>query len=265
MKALLQLRSGKIPQILIGIHLQPEQQRFLGEDVLLHVQTLIGLDKILVIGAEGAALLLRPGLSHTLPQGRQELGVIAGAAELNVIQLRSLVEVQKFIIGPDPGLISQGRHDPPHIARNPGRTKMAQHTDPLVALLNVEIAQIFEAGNGIPDALVSQMVPAQRNPFLGKLALNPQQGQEAWRKGADAAGGNGTHDPLCGNLHHADLLNRVGRVLRQELIEHLGLGGLSGQQVFSVFLLTMAHGQTVFFFCDLKFHGSLHVHKFNIL
>ena len=46
------------------------------------------------------------------------------------------------------------RQDPLYITGDPGRAKMPQHGHPLIALLDIEIAQIFKAGNRLPDTLI---------------------------------------------------------------------------------------------------------------
>ena len=256
--ALFQLRGRELPQVRIGIQLQPQKQCFAGEHVLLPgVHGQVGVPEIVEVGPEGAPLVFRPGVAHFLVQMAQKLGVVAGAAELDAVDPGVLVKVQKFVVGPNPGFVGHGGHDPADIAGNPGSVVVAQHADPLVALLNIEIAQVFIAQNGVGNARIAQMGGAQADPFHGKFAFGVQQGLKSGGKGGDAAGGLGAHDPLRGNLDEAHIHHGFGGVFRQQLVQHSGMGGLAGGCQFLVFFLTGLQGLDVFIRRHLCIHGSL--------
>ena len=223
-QGLADLRHGHFPQVLVAVQLKPEQQRFLRKHILLQgAQLGKGIPKVGKIGTKGPAFLLRPLLPGLLAQAAQQLGVMAGPAELHRIEPAGLEEIQKFIIRLDSGVVGLVRQNSFDYGRNPGRAEVTQHADPLVALLDVEIAQILVAGDGIPDAHVSQMGGAQIHPFPGKLRFGVQQRQKARRKGSDPAGRLGTDNTLRRNLQQSQLLHHLGPVFRENLIQNRGV------------------------------------------
>ena len=187
----------------------------------------------------------------------QQLGVIAGTAELDGVEFGYFIKINEFVIGLDPGLVGLGRQDPLDVAGDPGRVKISQHADPLVALLDIEIAQIFIAEDGVGNAHVAQMGRAQVDPFGGKLGLLVQQRLERRGKGRDAACRLGTHDPLGRDLHQAHIHYDIRGILRQDLVQHRGMGTFLRHQQFPVFLLALAQRLGIFFSCCLYCHGSL--------
>ena len=146
--------------------------------------------------------------------------------ELNGIKTAAFEKVQEFIVGNDSGVIGPGGHDPPDGGRDPRGAEVAQHADPLVALLDVEIAQVLIALDGIPDAYVPQVRGAQVHPLAGELGLGIQQGEKAGREGGDPPGGFGAQDPLGRDLQHPQVLDGVCAAVRQNFIQHRGIGGL---------------------------------------
>ena len=176
-QSLADLRHGHFAQVLIAVQLEPEQQRFLRKHVLLQGAHLgKGIPEVGEIGIEGPAFLFRPPLPGLLAQAAQQLCVMTGPAELHRVQPAGLEEIQKFIVCQDSGVVALVGQNPCDHGRDPGGAEIAQHADPLVALLNIEIAQILVAGDGIPDAHISQMGGAQRHPLPGKLRFGVQQG-----------------------------------------------------------------------------------------
>ena len=143
------------------------------------------------------------------------------------------------------------------MAGNPGGIKVAQNADPLVALLNIEIAQIFVAYDGIGDACVSQMGGAQVDPLAAKFRFCFQQRLESGGKGGDAPGGLGSDDPLRGNFHQPHVHHGLCAVLRQQLIQHRRMGGPSCGEKLLIFFLPGAQRLGVFVYCGLHGHGSL--------
>ena len=92
------------------------------------------------IGVEGAPFRFLPDLVAFLAQVRQKLGIIPGMAELDAVQVGGLVKVHEFVVRLNARFLGQGRHNALDGAGNPGGAKVPQDADPLVALLNVEIA-----------------------------------------------------------------------------------------------------------------------------
>ena len=79
-----QLRGGQLGQILKGIKLQPQQQRFLRQDIQLPgVHGSQSLPEILIPGIEGSPFILRPLHIRLLAQQGQEFAIVLGAAELD--------------------------------------------------------------------------------------------------------------------------------------------------------------------------------------
>ena len=81
---------------------------------------------------------------------------------------------------------------------------MAKHADPFISLLDIKIAHIFKALNGIGDARGSQVGLAQVDPLDTKFGFGIQQGTEGGGKSRDPSCGLGAHDPLGGNVHETD-------------------------------------------------------------
>ena len=137
----LQFGTGELAQILEGIKLQPQQQGLgrgrVGNGLLLGIE---GLPEVVEISGKGLFLLERPGFAGLLAQMGQELGVIAGTAELHVIKAGGLVELQKFVVGDDLGVGAYRGNHPDDHAGDPGSAEVPQDTDPLVAFLDIEFS-----------------------------------------------------------------------------------------------------------------------------
>ena len=242
-----QLRSGQLAQILERIELQPQQQRLLRQDIQLPgIHRCQSLPEILKTGVKGTPLLLGPFHIRLLAQQGQELSVILGPPEIDGVEARCLEEVQKFIIGLDPGLLGLHRQYPLDYCGNPGRAEIAQHTHPLVALLDIEITQVFIAGNGVADALGSQVGFAKSNPFGCKFRFCIQQRIEAGSKGRDASGGFGAHDSLRRNVHDSHIHNGLCIDFRQQLIQYFRVLFLSGGQELFGFSLPQLQRLEIF-------------------
>ena len=82
----------------------------------------------------------------------QQLGIFAGGSVLDGVQPGGFIKIDEFVIGLDALILADGRDHPLDLAGDPGRTEVAQDADTLVAFLDIEIAQIFIAGDGFPDA-----------------------------------------------------------------------------------------------------------------
>ena len=256
--AFFQFHGGKAAQIREGVQIQPYQQGLLRQDVLgLGAQALERLPEVLKIGVEGALFRIRPGFAGLFPQVGQQFGIVPGAAELNGIKLGGLVEIQKFIVSPDPGLVGLGRKDTADVAGDPGRAEMPQDADPFVALLHIEITQVFKADDGVGDAGVSQMGGAQADPFGGEFGFHIQQWPKRSGKGGDPPAGLHAGDPLRGDFHQAHIYHGIGGVFRQQFIQHGRVGRAAGHQQLPVFLLPEAHGLDIFIGCCLGVHSYL--------
>ena len=233
---------------------QPCQQGFFRQNVLVtHLQGIEGIQKIVEIGGEGAALVLGPLVLQRLAQSGQQLGVVAGAAELHHIKLGILVKFQKLVVSLDAGILAALGQNTLDCAGDPGRAKIAQHGNTLVALFHIEITQIFVAGNGVADTLF-KVGKAQVGPFQSELTVGLCQRQERGGKGGDAAGGAGADDPFGGDFHKTDILHHVGSVVVQQIVQNSGVGRLAGGDHFFIFFLTLAQCRGVFFFCFQKIH-----------
>ena len=123
------------------------------------------------LGPENPPVIFAPPLTALLSQQSRQFGIVAGAAELDLIDLGHLIEFQEFLISFDPGRILPGRQNASDIGSNPEGTKMPQHTDPLISLFYIEISQILTTGDRIPDSLITQMVCAEADPFGGKFTF----------------------------------------------------------------------------------------------
>ena len=209
----------------------------------------------MIVGVESPAVILGPYFVGFLAQAQQQLGVVTGAAELHCIEPGNFVEIHEFVVGLDPGILGQRRHDPGYIAGNPGGTEVAQHADPLVALLNIEIAQVFKADNGFGDAGLAQVSSAEVDPFQAEFGIHFQQRLEFCVEGGNAAGGLGADDPFGGNLHHTQLLGHGGNILGQNVIQNGGVRGQVCHQAFPIHFLALFQSKQIFFSCGLNHSG----------
>ena len=132
---------------------------------------------------------------------------------------------------------------------------MPHHTDPLVALLNIEIAQILIAFNGAVDTLVAQMGGAEVDPLLAKLRIGREQGQKTGSKGIGPAGGFCADDLADRDLHQGKLLGVLCGKFPDQLIQHGGMGvsALGGQLL--QLPLAQLQGALIFGYSFLAAHG----------
>ena len=250
-----QFGGSHAAQILIGVDLQPHQQGFLRQNVLGLAGGADGgkcIYKVVEIGVEGAALRILPDFAGFLAQEGQEGLVIAGAAELDGIEFGVFVELHKFVVSTDPGIVRERRDDADDIAGNTGGAEVIQHGDTLIALHHVELAQILKTLNGVLDTGVTQMGGAEVDPLDAELGIGTQQGLERGGKGRDTASGFGADDGVGGNFHHANVLMGVGRAFHQNIVQDDGVGMASGGGQFPVFLVAPAKRLGVFIFGDQK-------------
>ena len=108
-------------------------------------------------------------------------------------------------------------------------------------ILDVELAQVFEAADGIAYAAGAQMRRAQVDPFVCKLTAGLQQGHEIPGEGLFAASGPGAHDELGRDVESADLhvagCIGVGKHVLQHGRIRIKSGGNAGAVIlFALFL-----------------------------
>ena len=104
------------------------------------------------ISIEISAIRFRPFLIRLLAQKSQKPRVIAGAAELDCVQSGDPEKFQKFVVGLNTGIVAHGRDHTADITGDSGSAEVLQHGNPLVALLHIEIAEIFVTNDGLTDA-----------------------------------------------------------------------------------------------------------------
>ena len=151
-----QLQGGEFAQIPERIELQPQQQSFFRTNVQFFlIERIKGFHEILEIGGKQFLFPVGPFLSGILAQFCQKPVIVPGIPVLDRIKSADFIEFHEFVIGLDLGIVAHGRQNSANIGGDPGGTEVAQHTDPLVALLDVKFAHIFETLDGIPDALIT--------------------------------------------------------------------------------------------------------------
>ena len=253
-KTLFQLGRGKLAQILEGVKLQPQKQCFFRQNIIPDVQRFKGFQEVMVIGIEGPAFVFRPRIAHALADVAQQPGVVSGTAELHDIKFGFLVEFHEFIIGFDPGILARFGHNALYRAGDPGGTEVPQHTDALVALLDIKVAQIFITQNGIRNAGITQMGLAELDPLDAEFGFDIQKRPETGGKRSDPSGGFCADDPLRRNVHKTQVQHGFGGIFRQDLIQHGRMGALSGHDQIPVLLLSQTQGMGIFFQCGFRKH-----------
>ena len=113
--------------------------------------------------------------------------------------------------------------------RDSRRVKAVQNADPLVALLDVEAAQVFIAPDGIPDALIAQMCFTEVDPLGGKFRIFVQKRKKVGGKGILPAFAFGSHDLLSGNFNDAKVYPSGDHGVVQNFIQDLKIRVLSVQ------------------------------------
>ncbi len=251
-----QLRRAEAPQLLEFIHPQPHQQGVRRRDVQLLAALLPeGVPEVGEPGHEMLPLLRRPHVVRLEPQGRLELGEPARTAEVDPVELRQLVGGHEVVVGLYRRLVGPDGNHPDDVGGDGGRAVAFQHADPLVALLDVEPAQVLVAPNGVPDALVPQVGGAQLHPLGGELRVRVQQGHEVGGEGAAPPGGLGAGDLLGGDLQHPHVRPSGHHVLVQDLVQDRGVGVLAPDHPLLVVFLAKPQG------FDVLFHGFLSAHR----
>ena len=233
-----QLRGAEAPELLKLIHPQPHQQRVRRSDAqILHSLLAQGVPEVGEPGHKVLPLVLGPDVVRLEAQRRLELREPPRTAEIHPVQPRQLIGSHKIVVRLDGYVLRPVGNDPDHVGGNGGRPIAFQHTDPLVALLDVEPAQILIAADGVPDALVPQMGRAQVHPFCGKFRVRGQQRHESGRKGTAPSGSLGADDLLSGNLQNPHVRPSGHHVFVQNLVQHLGIGVVAPDDLLLIVLL----------------------------
>ena len=167
-----------------------------------------------------APVVLGPALLRRFAYQGLELCIAARTAELQSIDLRQLIKIQKLIIDPVLQLIGAGRHQTGDRAGDLDCAIIFQHRDPLIALLHIKAVEIFKRNDGGVDALF-QVGIAQMAPFGCKLRVLIQQGHKVGGKGRMPAAGLGAHDALGRDIHQAQRLLGYDIHPHQLFVQHL--------------------------------------------
>ena len=196
-------------------------------------------------GVEVFPVLIGPGLSRGLAHQVLQLGVAAGAGELDHVHLGQFVEVQEFVVDPVLQAVVLGGDQPCDGAGDADGVEVLEHRHPLVPLLDVELVEEFIGGHRVADALV-QMGVAEHRPLGGKLGVHLQQGHEVGGKGGVAAAGLGAHNALAGHVHQAQGLGGHNVHVHQNIVQHRQVGALAPGHMGAVILLACFEGKFIF-------------------
>ena len=97
------------------------------------------------------------------------------------------------------------RNQPGDFGHDLRRLQVFQDRDPLVSFLDIEMSEVFDAQDRLPDAFL-QLCFIQTRPFSGELTRRLQQGHEIRRKGIRASARAGSRDAVQGNGRDRQLL-----------------------------------------------------------
>ena len=189
-------------------------------------------------------------------QGIQDR-VIPRFSELQLVPARGAEKIQKLQIGRRARAVRVHGQHAFDGRRDPDRAEISQDADALVALLDVEIAQVFIALYGLPDSRVGEMLLAQCHPFHGEFALGALYRQKGRGKRVDPARCFCADDALNGDLPHPQIPDACLRGLREHLVEHRGGDRQSGSLGLLLLLEPHFHGAEVIFLGVCRDHGVL--------
>ncbi len=192
-----------------------------------------------------------------IAQGGLELHKAAGAAEIDPVEPRHLVGSHEVVVGLDRRVLRPEGDDPDDIAGDSGGVVALEDADPLVALLDVEPAQVFIAADGVADALVPQMGRAQIHPFIRKFRICVQQGHEIGGKGGTPPGSLRTGDGLCRHLDHTHVHPARHHGVVQDFVQDLGVGVAPVEDAVLVIFLALLEGLAVLLQCFLSAQKEL--------
>ena len=213
------------PKLRKGENLQAAEQRVgNGAGKGSAAQFSVNRGKTALQSQKSSLFVCRPNMLPLIAHGLDQLLVAARLGKLDLIQAAAGIKLQKFVIELHCRIVRIHRQDTRHIAGDRGRVIAFQHTDSLVALLDIESAHILAAADGIPDPLVSQMRLTKGDPFRGKFRLGIEKRHKIAREGKAAPMGSGANDLLRRNIHQAKLDPPCRHPLVQNLLQYLGIG-----------------------------------------
>ena len=220
-----QLVRGQLFDFLEGVHFQIHQQRVPGGNrQFFSVQLLKHHGKLSEIAAEAAALVVRPYLVGRKAQSGLKLGVTAPLGEGDQVGSADLEKVHELKIDLIFQVVRLLRDNARHDAGNAGGVVAFEHAHPLVPFLNIKLAQVFQAGDGVGDAGFAQMRLAQVDPFAAKLGRFIQQRHKIPGESGLAPIRPSAHDAVHGNVHQADFHRVAADTVVDQFVQYQGIG-----------------------------------------
>ena len=182
----------------------------------------------------------------------------AGPGKADLVQPAHLIGRHELIVHLHRRVLRPAGDDADDVAGNGRRIVAFEHADPLVALLDVEPAQILITADGVPYALVAQVGGAQVDPLVGKLRVQLQQGHEVIRKGGTPSNRLIADDLLGGNLNdpHVRLSGNQG-VVHQNFIQYRRIGVTSMEDAVLICALPQLEGSAVLVVSFLSAHRGI--------
>ena len=232
-----QLRRPQHAQIAQRIRVQPHQKRFRRRDGRLLAELVIGCAEGIERGQKRTLFPVRPDVVGVKAQRGLQLGIVADAVEMHLIQAAQPVKVQKFIIDPHSRIIGIDRQNARDIRADGRRVEALEDADALVALLHVEAAHIFKATDGIRDARVAQVRLAERDPLACKLRPKIQKRHEIRGKRRLPPRRICADDLRDGNVQYAEIDAARDRAAAQPFLEHLRIRIASAVDAIAVAFL----------------------------
>ena len=99
-------------------------------------------------------VIVIPDLLGLFAHGGLQFAVSALLQDLQLIHAAQRVKIHEVIVSTDYRVVHKFGHNPGDVGGDGRRVKVLHDADPLVALLDIEAAQIFVAADGVADALL---------------------------------------------------------------------------------------------------------------
>ena len=183
-----------------------------------------GILEIGVARDEAAALIPGPDMIRLKAQSFLELDKALRPSEPCPVKLCLGEGLHKFIVGRHPRALRPDGNHADDVGGDGGRAVDSQDTDSLVPFLNVKVAEVLIAPDGVSDVPVPQVDLAQGHPLPGEFHVRVQQGQEVRRESGPAARRLGAYNLVAGNLHDSQLRLARHHGVADDLVQHLGIG-----------------------------------------
>ena len=252
------LAGGGLAGIRIPVDREVHQQRVArGQPQGRAAQRIELLAEHGIQGRKVQPVVIRPTLAGGLADQRLQLCIAAQPGEPDIVDLAQLIKIEKLVVDLVFQRVVPGRNKPGDRARNGDRLVVFEDRHPLVALLHIELVQVFVGNDGGVDALL-QMGLAENRPLGGELGVLFQQGHKVGRKGRVPPAGLGAHNALGGDIHQPQRLlgNDVHPV--QDIIQHRKVRRLAARHTGTVGTLARAQGASIIFY-----HGHSRTPFFN--